>query len=111
MSPTVSTKGIILLCMIDAMEVQEVATADVPGTFLQTYYYKDDIHIKLEVAMVTLLEEIEPKHYKDFIYTDKHGRKCMYAEAKKAIYVTLESSLLFWGKLSKILEEMVYQIN
>ena len=35
----------------------------------------------------------------------------MYAEAKKAIYGTLEASLLFWGKLSKILEEMGYQRN
>ena len=35
----------------------------------------------------------------------------MYAEYKKAVYVTLEASLLFWGKLSKILEEMGYQRN
>ena len=33
----------------------------------------------------------------------------MYAEAKKDIYGTLEASLLFWGKLSKILKEMGYQ--
>ena len=33
----------------------------------------------------------------------------MYAEAKKAIYGTLEASLLFWGELSKSLEEMGYQ--
>ena len=35
----------------------------------------------------------------------------MYAEAKKAIYKTIEASLLFWKKLSKILEEMGYQRN
>ena len=35
----------------------------------------------------------------------------MYAEYKKAIYVTLEASLLFWAKLSKSLEEMGYQRN
>ena len=61
--------------------------------------------------MVNLLEEIDPEYYKDFIYTDKRGRKCMYAEAKKAIYGTLEASLLFWGKISKNLEEMGYQRN
>ena len=61
--------------------------------------------------MVTLLEEIEPEYYKYFIFTDKRGRKCMYVEAKKAIYGTLEASLLFWGGLSKILEEMGYQRN
>ena len=54
--------------------------------------------------MFTLFEDIEPEYYKDFIFTDKRGRKCMYAESKKAIYGALEASLIFWGKLTKILE-------
>ena len=61
--------------------------------------------------MVNPIEEIDPKYYKDFIYTDKSGRKYMYVDAKKAIYGTVEASLLFWGKLSKSLEEMGYQRN
>ena len=61
--------------------------------------------------MITLLEDIDPEYYKDFIYTNKRGRKCMYAESKKGVYGTLEASLLFWGKLSKSLEEMGYQRN
>ena len=111
LSPTVSTEGLMLLCMIDATEGREVAITDTPGAFLETNYDNGDMHIKLEGAMVTLLEDIDPEYYKDLIFTDKRGRKCMYAEAKKAIYVTLEASLLFWAKLSKILEEMGYQIN
>ena len=35
----------------------------------------------------------------------------MYAEAKKAIYVALESFLLFWVGGSKILEYMGYHRN
>ena len=97
--------------MIDTMEVREVATTDIPGAFLQTNYDKGDIHIKLEGAIVTLLEEIDPEYYMYFIYTDIRERKCMYAESNKAIYGTLESSLLFWAKLSKSLEEMGYQRN
>ena len=85
--------------MIDAMEGLQVATADIPEAFLQTNYDKGDIHIKIEGAMITLLEEIDPEYYKYLIYTDKIGRKCMYSEAKEAIYGTLEASLLFWGKL------------
>ena len=54
--------------------------------------------------MVTLIEEIDPEYYKDVIFTDKRGRKCMYAESKKDIYGTLEASLLFWGKNSKSLK-------
>ena len=51
--------------------------------------------------MVTLLEKIGLEYYKYFIHTDKRGRKCMYAESKKAIYETLEESLLFWEKKFK----------
>ena len=87
--------------MIEAMEGWEVETADIPGAFLQTNYDKGDIHIKLEGVMVTLLKEIDPEYYKDFIFIDKRGRECMYEEANKAIYGTLEASLLFWAKLSK----------
>ena len=47
--------------------------------------------------MVTVLEYIDPEYYKYFIYTGKRGSKLMYAESKKAIYGTLEVSLLFWG--------------
>ena len=61
--------------------------------------------------MVTLLEDTNPEYYKYCIYTYKRGRKCMYEKSKKAIYGTLEASLLFLGKLSKILEEMGYQRN
>ena len=39
-SPTVSTEGLIIQCMIVAMGDWEVATADIPGTFLQTDYDK-----------------------------------------------------------------------
>ena len=90
------TEGLMILYMIDAMEGREVATADIPGTFLQTDYCKEDIHIKLERDMYTLLEDIKPEYYKGFIYTDKRGRKCMYTEDNKSIYGTLEASLLFW---------------
>ena len=51
--------------------------------------------------MVTLLEDIDPEYYKDFINTDKRERKCMYVEAKKDIYGTLEASLLFWENFKK----------
>ena len=88
-SPTLSTEVLMLLCMIDTMEGREVATANIQGALLKTNYNKGDTHINTKGAMVTLIEEIDPDHYKYFIYTDKHRRKCMYAEAKKSIYVTL----------------------
>ena len=70
-SPTVSSEGLMISCMIVAIESREIATADIPGAFLQTDYDEGDIHLKPEGAMATLLEEINPECYKDIIYTDK----------------------------------------
>ena len=42
--------------------------------------------------MVIPLEDIDPEYCNDLIYTNKHGRKCMYREYKKAIYGTLDYS-------------------
>ena len=52
---------------------------------------------------MNILEYIDPTYLNDLIYLDRRGRKCMYAEAKKAIDGTLEASLLFWMILSRSL--------
>ena len=91
----------MLLCMIDAMEGREVATADILGAFMQTNYNKGYINIKLKEAIVTVLEEIDPEYYKDFIFTDKRGKKRTHADSKKDIYGTLDVSLLFWKNFRK----------
>ena len=88
-SPTMSTKGLMLSFMIEAMGGCDVATDDIPGDLLQTDYDKGDIHIKMKGSIVTLPEEIDPAYYKEFIYLDSRCRKCMYAESKKTICGTL----------------------
>jgi hypothetical protein len=109
-SPTVSTEALILSCMIDAMEGRDVATADIPGAFLQTDYTKGDTHLRLEGEMVTLLEKIDPG-YSKYVFTNKKGKKILYAETMKAIYGTLNASLLFWIKLSASLTKMGFEVN
>ena len=42
-----STELLMMSCMIDAMEGRDVETSDISGEFLQTYYDKVDIHIKI----------------------------------------------------------------
>ena len=51
--------------------------------------------------MVALIEEIDPEYYKDFIYINIRGNKCMYEEPKEDIYGTLEASLLFCKNIPK----------
>ena len=79
----------MLLCMIDAIEVWEVATNNITEALLQTDYDKGDIYIKLEWVIYTLLKEIDPGYYQCFIYTDKHRMNCMYAESNNSIYAIL----------------------
>ena len=43
-----STEYLMLSFMIDAMEVFDLSTSDIPGAFLQTDYKKLDINIKME---------------------------------------------------------------
>ena len=58
--------------------------------------------------MVTLLEKIDQTYYEDFIYIYRQ-KIFIYAESRKAIYGTIEASLLSLAKISKILEEMLQQ--
>ena len=53
--------------MVDATEGRDVATADITEAFLQTDSVKGDIYINMEGVMVTLLKEIYPAYYNDFI--------------------------------------------
>ena len=59
----------MLFLMIDSMEAWEIENSNIPRDFLQTDRKKGFIHIKMEGAMVTLVEDIDLDYYKDFIYT------------------------------------------
>ena len=50
----------MLPCIIDATEGWDVATDGILWAFLQTDYYKGDIHLNMEEAVVNLSEEIDP---------------------------------------------------
>ena len=53
-SPTVLTHALMATCLIDAIEGRGVATADIPGAFLQATM-DDDVYIKFEGKMVEVL--------------------------------------------------------
>ena len=65
-SPTISNESLFLTITIDAKEVRDVATCDIPGAFLQTDMPEgaDKVQIKLDGAMVELLAKINPQLYR-----------------------------------------------
>ncbi|VEU38525.1 unnamed protein product [Pseudo-nitzschia multistriata] len=110
-SPTVSIQALMLSCMMDAYEGRDVATADIPGAFLQTSDDSGETHLRLEGVMLKLLAEIDPSRYDKHIKTDHRGRKFLYVKCLKAIYGTLNAALLFWLKLSVDLTKWGFVVN
>ena len=112
-SPKFSNKALFLTLTIDAKEGRDVATCDIPGAFLQTDMNEGDdrVHIKLDGAMVELLAKINPQVYQKYIILSRKGKPVLYGETHKAIYGTLNASLLFYKKLVKSLQGWGFEIN
>ena len=101
-SPTVSNQALFLSCVIDAKEEQDVVTADVSGAFLQTKS-EGEVIIRLDWQMATQLARINPKYAKDMV--EEKGQKVIYGKANKALYGTLDASLLCWKDLTGTISE------
>ena len=108
-SPTVSTPALMVTCLIDAIEGRNVATADIPGAFLQATM-DDDVWIKFENEMVDVLVELDPERYGPCVCHHK-GRRFIYAKAIKAIYGAMKSALLFYNLFSGQLIEWGFKKN
>jgi hypothetical protein len=100
---------VLLSCTIDAKERRDVATVDIPGAFMQTYM-EDTVHMVLEGTMAELLVKLDSKLYRKYIQIKK-GKPVMYVQLKKALYGTLQVSLLFWNDLLGKLRKWGFKVN
>ena len=78
------------------MERCQVVTCDVPGAFMQADIDKI-LHLKLIGEIAELLMKVNPSYSKFISY--ENGKTVIYAELSKALYGTLQASLLFWQDL------------
>jgi hypothetical protein len=108
-SPTVAVEALLLSCVIDAQENRDVATADIPGAFMQADM-EDVVHMKLEGTMAELLIKIDPALYRKHVIMEK-GKQVLYVELRKALYGTLKAALLFWKKLTGVLTQWGFDVN
>jgi hypothetical protein len=105
-SPTVHTHSLFLTASIAGFERRKVVkgrkvvTVDNPGAFMQTDI-DELIHVKLEDELVEVLLMVDSGYSKFVTY--ENGRKVLYVELQKALYGTLQASLLFWKELSTFL--------
>ena len=112
-SPTVSTKGLLLTCVIEALEYRDVATVDIPGAFMQSDMEGikgETTYMKLKGQTVDILNSLDPKLYQTYVEYEG-GKKTIYVKLQKALYGTLQASLLFWKNLTKMLKDSGFKIN
>ena len=57
-APTIVTESLLLTCLIDALERRDVATVNIPGSFMQSDMEGEERHMKLEGKMVDILEKL-----------------------------------------------------
>ena len=112
-SPKISNEALFLNINIYTKEGRDVSTCDIPGAFIQTDMPEgsDKFHIKLDGAMEDLLAKINPQLYRKYIILIRQGKLVLYGEARKAIYGTLNASLLFYRNLIKSLQDWVFDID
>jgi Reverse transcriptase (RNA-dependent DNA polymerase) len=99
-SPTVSIESLMLSCMIDAMEGRDIATCDIPAAFMQADI-DEEIHVKFDGELVDLLLKVDPMLGQ--YMTIEQGKTVLYMLLNKALYGTVQASLLFWKHLSSFL--------
>ena len=110
-SPTVAVESIFITCAMAAKENRDVATVDIPGSFLQTDA-SDDMIIKLHGAVVEVLLRINPEWQQYVMYEGPKKVPTIYSEALKALYGTVDASKLFFEDLSRqLLDEMGFERN
>jgi Reverse transcriptase (RNA-dependent DNA polymerase) len=107
-SPTVSIESIMLTSVIDALEGRHVATADIPGAFMQVEM-DEVVHMRLAGKMVELLLRIAPEYEQYNVI--EGGQRALYVLLLKALYGTMRAALLFWRKLTSKLQEWGFEMN
>ena len=108
-SPTITTEVLFLTCLVDAIENRCVATCDMPGAFMHSDI-DEQVHLKSEGEIAELLIKVDPT-YAEYVSKEK-GKTVIYAELSKALYGTLQATLLFWKNLSTFLiKDQGFQVN
>jgi hypothetical protein len=90
--PTVSIKSLILSCLIVALKKRDVVTCNIPGAFMQADV-NEEIHIKSDGELVVSSLLVNPSYSQYVVYENE---KMIYAVLNKALYGTVQASLLFW---------------
>ncbi len=108
-TPTVALESVFVTAAIEAREIREVKTINIPGAFLHATN-NDYVLMRMNGTLVELMAKINPKLYRKYL-TDEKGKKVLYLHLQKALYGMMKSALLFYRKLISELKGMGFEVN
>jgi hypothetical protein len=112
-SPMILAESVMLTCMINALEDQDIAVIDIPNAFFQTLV-EDEEHsviVRIRGPLVDILVSIAPDVYGPYMSTNKAGQKVLLVQCLNAVYGTMVAALLYYKKFVKSLMKQGYKIN
>ena len=114
-SPTPHTESIFITSAIDALEQRDVATIDIPNTFVQTELKRNGKEITIIMVLRGKLAELmiktAPEVYKKFATKDKNSNVILYVRLLKLLYGIMQASLLYYTKSIKNLQKKGFILN
>ena len=111
-STTTAPEVIIATGVVDANQIIYVMTLDIPNTFVQTEIALDEDKIitNKREQLIDIIFKICPRVYNKYARY-KGGQKIISVRMLKSIYVMLVSSILYYKKLRKDIEAIVFEVN
>ena len=112
-SPTAALESVLLTATIDTNEGRDVATVDIPNTFITTRIEneEDKFIMSLRGRLAELMAATASEIYKQYITIDHKGNKTLYVRTLNAIYGIMKAALLFYLKFVESLTSIGFVFN
>jgi hypothetical protein len=109
----VSLEAVMLICVIDTLEDQDIAVIDIFNAFVQTVIEDEEpcVVVCIRGPLGDILVSIAPDVYDLNVSTNKAGQKVLLVQYLNAVYRTMVAALLYYNKFVKSLTKQGYKIN
>ena len=89
--PTFATESVLLTCIVDAEEHQDVATVEIPNAFIHNRIKdkKGIVIIKIGGVLVDIILEIAPDIYVPSVIMDRKGVKKIIVQCQNTTHGTM----------------------
>ena len=112
-SPTAALESVLLTAIIDAKELRDVATIDIPNVFVQTKLENeaDKAVMRMRGKLAELMVKVAPEIYSKYIVIDSSGQTLLYVRLLNALYGIIKAALLYYQRFVRDLESIGFELN